>query len=139
MLGSSPLLDDPAADGDLDGYTDDFEVRTHMAPRLLNTGAEVDEWAYRYEVEPIVAVGNSPNNCYTLTVSNLSMYQTHGYGDRPRGQNAFETVVAFVPDGATTPIRFARARTFGRFILPDYREPADGVIDLAISDFSFLP
>ena len=139
VLGTSPLTADPAADGDLDGYTDDFELRAHLAPRLFNTATEVDEWAYRYEIVPVVAIGDSPNNCYTLTVSNLSMYQTHGSADRPRGQNTFEAVVAFVPDGATSPVRFARARTVGRFLLPDYREPADGTLTLAIGDFSFLP
>ncbi len=140
-LGGFPLSRDDYLDVDLDGIDNLTELTTHLAPRRPTTQETVERWAYRY----FIALDEGPNDmgappCYRLSVANIGIFETAATGPLgAQGDTIIDLFVAFVPAGGGERIRFKRARAAAKFLLPDYREPASGWIELVDEDFTLLP
>ncbi|OGQ79388.1 MAG: hypothetical protein A2289_23805 [Deltaproteobacteria bacterium RIFOXYA12_FULL_58_15] len=139
FMGTAPRQIEYSADRDMDGYSDEFEVRSHLEPLAATTPENVDRWAYRYAINEVAGqAGENPSRCYEVVVDNVAMYQTGAEELTRRGLNNVFLAVSFAPDHASGPLRFATTTVIGRFVLPDYREPADGVLRAQSEDFDLL-
>jgi hypothetical protein len=135
LSGTSALATDPLVDVDLDGVPDQDEVSMHLPPREPNDAATTDRWAYRYGVN-LLDTGTPEQPCYRIQVDNLWMAETAPDGERPKGGNIIELVATFATDGDRLETRFLRAEMRGRFLAPDYEEPADGKFVLTPEHFA---
>ena len=138
FAGSSPLQASGSVDSDLDGYSDFLEVTKHTPVNVPNTSADLESWGYTYQITPGIEAANGAN-CYTLSVTNLAMYETLATAKTVIGENTFETFLVFSIAGRQSSEQFSHSFFNGRFRLPNYEDPIDGVISLDPNSFIPLP
>ena len=138
LLGGFPLTSDRGQDADLDGLGNVYELRAHLDPRLPNTPEDQIRWQYRYEV--FEAGGEAEAQpCYYIAVDNIGLFETLAADGREKGDNPISVMATFAPvDGGDERV-YKRYRAASRFVLPDIREPVNGLIRPEPADFEVLP
>ncbi len=135
-MGTSPLQNDTSLDDDLDNISNQDEIRFHLDPKIPNSEEQAQLWAYRYQVQQIPSDCVDcldPPPCYSLQIENLAMVETLASGDRPRGSNTFEIIVAFRGSASDC---YARAQVEGRVLMEDdIWQPANGKFELGQLEF----
>ena len=142
FAGSSPLIASSTGDFDLDGFTNDVEVKSHLQVRVPNTAADMQTWGYAYSSSATTtAVGST--TCYDISVDNVSMYETLALpGSGPaaqRGHNNVEVLTAYAPADGGGPTLLFRGTYVGNLILPEIETPLDGTIPITNDVFTQLP
>ncbi|MBI5511796.1 MAG: VWA domain-containing protein [Deltaproteobacteria bacterium] len=128
----SPLSNDRMEDVDLDQLSDWNEVQSHLNPRANNVHADLVEWGYRYELANLKT--DAGPTCYHVAVQNILVLETAATDGHPRGGQGLDFWVSFKTSGPEPVVKYFHAVKRVGFLLPDVREPANGVVDVAQAD-----
>ncbi|MBI5510571.1 MAG: VWA domain-containing protein [Deltaproteobacteria bacterium] len=140
LLDSSPTSADRSLDRDLDGIADRSETVMHLEPAAFETPELQARWGYQYDVTEKIGDGTGTGTaCYVVSVKNIALAETFPTEEHPMGGQVIDLVVTFKTPDIWATERFYRNRERVAFLWPDYREPANGVIELKASDFYALP
>jgi len=135
-LGTQLTAQDLGFDPDSDGILNGVELRLHSNP-LIPDADTLSQFGYRYEVSADSALNAQGEQCYTFTVGNVLLANTLDQGHGP-GFNDLYMAYSMVPQddpNAPTLLRQLRYQQ-ARCPVTGVKSPADGVIPVAITDFT---
>ena len=134
--GTDPALADALEDADLDGVRNGDEIRAGTSIRRDEENARSD-FAYRYRTDD-KGVQEDGRRCYDFEVKNIRLttpIARPGVADS-FGRNDVIVYAAQAPrDDPNDFGRFQVACARARYIAPDFKEPADGLVTLEAEDF----
>jgi hypothetical protein len=137
LFGTDPILNDLTGDIDGDGILNREEILYHSDPWVIDPGV-YETLRYWYETTNLGrdATGST---CYDYAIRDISLVTTLSTAPgAPAGVNDVYVYVDQAPNGDALDwgrIRVACARV--RYVAPNFKDPADGVMELY--DESFVP
>ncbi len=132
--GTNLATPDAEEDPDRDGITNARELAMHLDPKSAEP-ENYSDFAYRPKITARLAADALGRTCYSFQVDNVLLVNTLDTGEGP-GVNHLLLTAAQVgsddPDGRPV---YRVVRLTARYPLDGIKQPADGVLPVAASDF----
>ncbi|MCK6550742.1 VWA domain-containing protein [Myxococcota bacterium] len=135
-IGTDPAKSDALSDADLDAVRNGDEIRAHTNVSF-DDGTRRPNVAYRYRTSE-AGTDDRGGRCYTFTTKNVRLGTPLAApgDDASFGRNDVFVWVAQAPaDDPADFGSFKAACVRARYIAPDYKDPAQGIVELAPEDF----
>ncbi len=134
LMGTQPASSDADEDPDRDGLTNDLEVRMHTDPNVAE-GAQYSDSAYRYQVTALSDQTADGKQCFSFEVDNVLLVPTLDTGDGAGVNHLVMTLQEVGADTPNDPPIYRVARFKATYPLDGIKDPPDGIVYLAPSDF----
>ncbi|MCA9671139.1 MAG: VWA domain-containing protein [Myxococcales bacterium] len=138
IFGTDPRKDDSKVDSDFDGKQSGEEIRVHSSP--IRSDQEIHAtYRYIYDVQQ-QKERTDRKTCYDFAIRNVRLVTT--LNDKAGAQGYNEILVFFGEGPADDPRDygdFKAACVRAQYVEPNFKDPADGRIELKHEDFLDLP
>lgn len=131
LAGTDPTISDSLSDADRDGVRNGDEIRSHTGVSF-SEGSNRPDLAYRYKTDEL-GTNDEGGRCYSFDVKNVQLGTplARPMQDRSFGRNDLLVYMAQAPredpdDFGSYKVACVQAR----YIAPDFKDPAEGIIEL---------
>lgn len=131
---AQPGAPDDSDDPDRDGLTNAIELRMHTDP-LVPEDAYLIDRSYRYQLRQLPITEATGRICYEFAVDNVLLVPTLDTGDGKGVNHLLMAVVEVGGDDMGGPPLYRVARFTAGYPTTGFKDPPDGVVPLAPSDF----
>jgi hypothetical protein len=136
LNGTNPTISDALSDADRDGVRNGDEIRAHTGVSFDEVSRRPD-LAYRYKTDEL-GLNDAGGRCYSFDVKNVQLGTPLERPGEPAsfGRNDLLVYMAEAPredpdDFGAYKVACVRAR----YIAPDFKDPAEGIIELSPENF----